>query len=55
MSHVKLVDSDRGRIRVPWWYPYGAREVDTDSLVKHADDAMYRVKHRGGNDIEVTS
>jgi acyl-CoA reductase-like NAD-dependent aldehyde dehydrogenase len=23
LSNVKLVDSDRGRLKVPWWYPYG--------------------------------
>jgi diguanylate cyclase (GGDEF)-like protein/PAS domain S-box-containing protein len=28
-------------------------EVDSDALVKRADDAMYRVKRRGGNGIEV--
>ena len=27
-SHIKLVDSDRGRIPVPWWYPYGQRPLD---------------------------
>lgn len=31
----------------------GRREIDMDALVKRADDAMYRVKKRGGNDIEV--
>jgi succinate-semialdehyde dehydrogenase/glutarate-semialdehyde dehydrogenase len=28
LSHVKLVDTDRGRVPVPWWYPYGPRAVD---------------------------
>jgi succinate-semialdehyde dehydrogenase/glutarate-semialdehyde dehydrogenase len=28
VSHVKLVDSDRGRVAVPWWYPYGPRALD---------------------------
>ena len=28
VSHVKLVDSDRGRVRVPWWYPYDSRAAD---------------------------
>lgn len=28
LSHPKLVDSDRGRFEVPWWYPYGARGLD---------------------------
>jgi acyl-CoA reductase-like NAD-dependent aldehyde dehydrogenase len=28
VSHVKLVDSDTGRVPVPWWYPYGPRALD---------------------------
>jgi succinate-semialdehyde dehydrogenase/glutarate-semialdehyde dehydrogenase len=28
LSHVKVVDADRGRLSVPWWYPYGPRELD---------------------------
>jgi acyl-CoA reductase-like NAD-dependent aldehyde dehydrogenase len=28
LSHVKLVDSDRGRLKVPWWYPYSPRALD---------------------------
>jgi succinate-semialdehyde dehydrogenase/glutarate-semialdehyde dehydrogenase len=28
LSHVKLVDSDRGRLTPGWWYPYGERAVD---------------------------
>ena len=28
LVHVKLVDSDRGRVKVPWWYPYEPRSVD---------------------------
>jgi len=28
MSQLKLVDVDRGRVRVPWWYPYGPRSID---------------------------
>ena len=28
MSHLKLVDVDRGRVRVPWWYPYGPNSID---------------------------
>ena len=28
LSHVKLVDSDRGRLEVPWWYPYGPQALD---------------------------
>lgn len=28
MSQVKFLDSDSGRLRPPWWYPYGARATD---------------------------
>jgi succinate-semialdehyde dehydrogenase/glutarate-semialdehyde dehydrogenase len=28
LSNLKLVDRDRGRVRVPWWYPYGPHAVD---------------------------
>jgi len=28
LSHVKLVDADRGRLTPGWWYPYGDRAVD---------------------------
>ena len=28
LSHVKLVDADRGRLTPGWWYPYGDRVVD---------------------------
>jgi acyl-CoA reductase-like NAD-dependent aldehyde dehydrogenase len=28
LSSVKLVDSDRGRVKVPWWYPYEPRALD---------------------------
>jgi succinate-semialdehyde dehydrogenase/glutarate-semialdehyde dehydrogenase len=28
MSNIKLVDSDRGRVRVPWWYPYEPRALE---------------------------
>ncbi len=28
LSSIKLVDSDSGRVNVPWWYPYGPRAVD---------------------------
>lgn len=27
-SHIKYVDADRGRVPVPWWYPYGPEVVD---------------------------
>jgi succinate-semialdehyde dehydrogenase/glutarate-semialdehyde dehydrogenase len=28
MSNVKYVDADRGRVSVPWWYPYDDRLTD---------------------------
>ncbi len=28
LSHVKLVDTDRGRLTPGWWYPYGDRAVE---------------------------
>jgi hypothetical protein len=28
LSSIKFVDRDRGRIPVPWWYPYDADTVD---------------------------
>jgi acyl-CoA reductase-like NAD-dependent aldehyde dehydrogenase len=28
LSRVKFADLDRGRLRVPWWYPYDAKLVD---------------------------
>jgi succinate-semialdehyde dehydrogenase/glutarate-semialdehyde dehydrogenase len=28
LSHVKLVDTDRGRLTPGWWFPYGERTVD---------------------------
>jgi acyl-CoA reductase-like NAD-dependent aldehyde dehydrogenase len=28
LSHVKFVDSDSGRVRVPWWFPYGTSALD---------------------------
>ncbi len=28
LSHLKLVDADRGRLTPGWWYPYGDRAVD---------------------------
>ena len=27
-SQIKYVDADRGLLRQPWWYPYGADVVD---------------------------
>ena len=26
--NVKLVDADRGRVGVPWWFPYGPSAAD---------------------------
>ena len=52
MSHVKLVDSDSGRLRVPWWYPYGPRSLDgfTGVLEVLHGDAKLRAlwTHRRG-------
>jgi succinate-semialdehyde dehydrogenase/glutarate-semialdehyde dehydrogenase len=28
LSRVKFVDADRGRVPVPWWFPYDARAAD---------------------------
>lgn len=28
LSHVKFVDTDRGRLVPPWWFPYGERVTD---------------------------
>jgi hypothetical protein len=28
LSHVKYVDTDAGRLRPPWWYPYGDDGVE---------------------------
>jgi succinate-semialdehyde dehydrogenase/glutarate-semialdehyde dehydrogenase len=28
LSRVKFVDADRGRVAVPWWFPYDARAAD---------------------------
>jgi acyl-CoA reductase-like NAD-dependent aldehyde dehydrogenase len=28
LSHVKFVDADSGRVRVPWWYPYGPSALE---------------------------
>jgi len=28
LSRVKYADLDRGRVPVPWWYPYDGRVVD---------------------------
>ncbi len=55
LSHVKLVDSDRGRLTPGWWYPYGDRAVDglrgllgalyADGLASRARAA---IEHRRG-------
>ena len=36
--HVKHVDSDRGRLRPPWWFPYDAR---TEDALRAALDVLY--------------
>jgi hypothetical protein len=28
LSRVKFADLDRGRVHVPWWYPYDAKLLD---------------------------
>jgi succinate-semialdehyde dehydrogenase/glutarate-semialdehyde dehydrogenase len=52
VSHVKLVDSDRGRVAVPWWYPYGRRALDGFGgvlEVLHGDRKLRALwKHRRG-------
>ncbi|MFL6007128.1 MAG: aldehyde dehydrogenase family protein [Gaiellaceae bacterium] len=43
LSSVKLVDSDSGRVRVPWWYPYGPSAVDGFKGVlelRHGEDGL---------------
>ena len=27
-SQLKFVDADRGRVAVPWWFPYGPESLD---------------------------
>lgn len=41
---VKFVDRDRGRIPVPWWYPYEAR---TAEAFRGALEALYGQRLRG--------
>ena len=41
---VKFVDRDRGRIPVPWWYPYGAGTADA---FRGALEALYGRRLRG--------
>ncbi len=52
MTHVKLVDTDRGRLRVPWWYPYESRSLDGFKGVLellHGDDKLRASwRHRRG-------
>jgi acyl-CoA reductase-like NAD-dependent aldehyde dehydrogenase len=36
--HVKFVDSDRGRMRPPWWFPYDA---ETERALRAALDVLY--------------
>jgi acyl-CoA reductase-like NAD-dependent aldehyde dehydrogenase len=36
--HVKFVDSDRGRLRPPWWFPYDA---ETERALRAALDVLY--------------
>jgi acyl-CoA reductase-like NAD-dependent aldehyde dehydrogenase len=55
LSHVKLVDADRGLLTPGWWYPYGPRAVDgLQGLIGalYADGVRARltaaVEHRRG-------
>jgi succinate-semialdehyde dehydrogenase/glutarate-semialdehyde dehydrogenase len=55
LSHVKLVDADRGRLTPGWWFPYGDAAVDgIRGLLGglHADGIGARVRavaaHRRG-------
>ena len=54
LSHVKLVDSDRGRLTPGWWFPYGERTVDglrgPDRAVRRGGGVRLRalVAHRRG-------
>jgi acyl-CoA reductase-like NAD-dependent aldehyde dehydrogenase len=36
--HVKYVDSDRGWLRPPWWFPY---DVETEHALRAALDVLY--------------
>ena len=47
------VDSDVNAAGLAEFVGQKEAEVSTDQLVRLADDAMYRVKHRGGNGIEL--
>jgi acyl-CoA reductase-like NAD-dependent aldehyde dehydrogenase len=54
-TQVKFVDSDRGRVPVPWWYPYGPEAVEAfrGTLgVLHGDGVRTRLeagwRHRRG-------
>ena len=43
LSSPKLVDSDSGRVAVPWWYPYGPRALDGFKGVlelRHGEDGL---------------
>jgi hypothetical protein len=28
LSNIKFVDADSGRVRVPWWFPYGPSALE---------------------------
>src|SRR5712691_11222039 len=36
--HVKYLDSDRGRLRPPWWFPY---DVETEQALRVVLDVLY--------------
>ena len=52
LSNVKLVDSDSGRVKVPWWYPYDPRALDGFKGVlelRHGEDGLRGAwAHRSG-------
>jgi succinate-semialdehyde dehydrogenase/glutarate-semialdehyde dehydrogenase len=52
LSNVKYVDADRGRVAVPWWYPYDEPAVDGFKGVLealHGDEKLRALwRHRRG-------
>ena len=52
LSNVKYVDADRGRVAVPWWFPYDERAVEGFKgvvRVVHGDQRLRALwRHRRG-------